>query len=193
MRTEIQPEDRWLSDLHSKIWGRRELWSELVREIEITADHYAALQERLTERYSTRDSSNYMGGIVQAIKLDFLRSIPSHVASAAQPSGGNEQQFGMAGRDDDDNPEGPYGLDDELRACFPSIVSYLDLSSLELQNTPPRIPLPLFIRPEYKVFSDLLYANETSAENSAIISGQPGIGELVVLLLLLNLNGHGEI
>ena len=184
--------DLWLSELHSKIWSRKELWSKLARKIELTADHYVALQERLTLRDPTRDSSDYKARNVEAIKLDFLQSIPSHVASTAPPAGGNEQQLGVAGREDDENPDGSYGLDDELRACFPFIVSYLDLSSLQLRNTPPRIPLPLFIRPEYKVFSDLLYANETSSENSAIVSGQPGIGEMVVMLLSLNLTGHGE-
>ena len=132
-----------------------------------------------------------MGGNVQAIKLEFLRSIPTHVASAAPLDSGNEQ-FEVSGREDDEDPEDPYDPDDELRACFPSIVKYLDLSSLQLRYTSPRIPLPLFIRPEYEVFSALLDANEPSSENSAIISGQPGIGEMVVLLLLLNLTGHGE-
>jgi hypothetical protein len=47
------PDSSWLEEVHSKIWDKRELESELFRTVKVTQAHYT----------------------VQSVKLDFLRSI----------------------------------------------------------------------------------------------------------------------
>jgi hypothetical protein len=73
--------------------------------------------------------------------------------------------------------------DTVLESLFPSFVSFLDLSILNLKETAPsRLPLPLLIRKEYEHISDLIKKNPQSSGGSVIISGQPGIGEFLVSL-----------
>lgn len=45
------------------------------------------------------------------------------------------------------------GIDDDLRSLFPVKIRYLDLSCLELQNLPTRLPLPMLIRDEYDIIT----------------------------------------
>jgi hypothetical protein len=53
----------------------------------------------------------------------------------------------------------------------------MDLSSLKLKKPPPRIPVPLLIRQEYHVITNLLNKLPEGDAGSAIVSGQPGTGE----------------
>ena len=69
-------------------------------------------------------------------------------------------------------------------ALFPYLLSFLDLSSLNLEERlPSRLPLPLLLREEYKYVSDLIKAYPRDFGGSVIISGQPGIGEFLVSCL----------
>jgi hypothetical protein len=67
----------WLEEVHSKIWNRKDLRPQLFRNVEVTQAHYAALQKRLKELHSDRDSPDYDGAKpdVLSVKLDFLRSL----------------------------------------------------------------------------------------------------------------------
>jgi hypothetical protein len=51
----------WLRELHSKIWNRKDLIPQLFRTVEVTQAHYAALQKRLKDLHSDRDSPDYNG------------------------------------------------------------------------------------------------------------------------------------
>jgi hypothetical protein len=56
---DIQPLDAWLSELHSKIWGRDDIRLELFRKADITTAHYKKLQKHLTELQPGRTLQNY--------------------------------------------------------------------------------------------------------------------------------------
>jgi len=164
------PDYPWLEEIRSKIWNRKDLEPELFRRVEITQAHYAELQKRLKERHSDRDLPEYDGGKhnVRRVKLDFLRSItplsPRHPVN-------NEDRV------DDDN--GPASNEDgsEMNSFFPTTLSFLDLSILDLkEKVPDRLPLPLFLRQEYDHISALI------KEYSVIVTGQPGTGRVLFSL-----------
>ena len=141
----------------------------------VTRADYDALQNRLKEKYSDRDSPDYDGNKpdVLRVKLNFLLSLTQ--AEALSP------------RDPDDNgdPEAREEDDTVLDSLFPSLLSFLDLSTLNLkEKKPPRLPLPLLLRKEYEDISDLLIIKTYPQNNggSVIVSGQPGTGEFVVSL-----------
>jgi hypothetical protein len=154
----------WLKELHSEIWNRKERKPTLFRRVEVTQAHYAALQERLKELHSDRGSPGYDGNKpdVLNVKLNFLRLLP--------PA--------------DDRMEASSEGDPEIKPLFPSILSFLDLSTLELkEEMPDRLPLPVLLRQEYKDISKLI--EESHPQNgggSVIISGQPGMGGFLASL-----------
>jgi len=144
----------WLEEVHSKIWNHKDLKPTLFRKVEVTQAHYAALQERLKELHSDRDSPDYDGTKpdVLSVKPDFLRSLtPAEVLSPRHPSGNDDRV------DDDDDSEASNEDDPEIKSHFPSILSFLDLSTLKLkENVPNRLPSSLLLRQEYKDFSELI-------------------------------------
>jgi hypothetical protein len=161
----------WLEEVHSKIWNRKDLRPQLFRKVEVTQAHYAALQKRLKELHSDRDSPDYDGTRpdVLSVKLDFLRSLPP--AEALSP------------RHDDYDSEASNEDDLEIKSLFPSILSFLDLSTLELkENVSDRLPLPLLLRQEYEIISELIKKNPQGSAGSVLVSGQPGTGEFHVSL-----------
>jgi hypothetical protein len=93
-----RPSDAWLLEVHSKIWDRRDLLSELYHKVEVTVAHYDALQEHLRKLHPDRDSSDYIASAngVLSVKLDILQSYQPIPASAWSPfvqraHSGNEQ------------------------------------------------------------------------------------------------------
>jgi len=72
-------------------------------------------------------------------------------------------------------------LVDEFPQFFSIRIQYLDLSCLGLENKPLHIPLLLLIHQEYDVISDLLNQCANNFSGSAIISGQPGTGEVTIV------------
>jgi len=165
----------WLEEVRSKIWNRNDLRPQLFRKLEVTQVHYIALQERLKELHPDRDSPDYDGTKpdVLRVKLDFLRSLtPAEALSLPHPDDNV---------DDDDDSEASNEGDREIKSLFPSLLSFLDLSTLELrENMPDRLPLPLLLRQEYKHISELIKKESPSSGRSVIVSGQPGMGEFLV-------------
>ena len=176
-----------LSELQSKIWNRQDGRSELFHEIEITFAHYKELQKRLTESKPGRISPNYSSADVQSIKLDILRSFkpPSLPPSLPVSPGCNDDE--KVGVEQTEGGEDSDSLDDELRPFFPTTIQYLDLSSLELSNPPDRLPLPLLIREDYDVISELLDDLSQDSSGSMISNGQPGTGDFLIFCFLSNL------
>jgi hypothetical protein len=166
----------WLEELHLKIWNRKDRRPQLFRTVEVTQAHYTALQERLKELHSDRDSPDYDGSKpdVLNVKLDFLRSLP--------PADDRiEDDYDSEASNEVDGPEASNEVDPE--SLFPSIFSFLDLSTLELKEVvPKRFPSPLLLRREYKVISELIKEKPQNDGGSVIVSGQPGMGEFLVSL-----------
>ena len=181
LRTDPHPERAWLVELHSKIWGRQDLLPKLFREVEVTVKHYDALQKRLKELRPNRDSPDYNGDVdpVLSTKLDILLSYEPPSPTPAHP---DNQQTGS--KNDEDLEENDDDTNVELRSLFPAKIKYLDLSSLELTETTERLPMPILLRKEYDLISQLLEQRPKSIAGCAIISGQPGIGAILPFLCL---------
>jgi hypothetical protein len=102
------------------------------------------LQKRLKERHPNRDPPEYDGGRhnVRRVKLDFLRSIAP--LSPRRPDKDSEDRV--------EDADYPASNEDgsEIDTVFPTTLSYLDLSILDLkEKVPDCLPLPLFLRQEY--------------------------------------------
>ena len=175
--------------------------------MEVTQAHYAELQRRLQEEHPDRDSPEYDGfnHDVQSIKLDVLGLTFSAEALSPRHPNNNEDRAG-----DDEGPgasneglgasnEGPEasnedgsgfdgdGLgagivdDSDINSFFPFTLRFMDLSTLDLkEEVPEHVPLPLFFRREYDDISALI--EKQPKNGSVIVSGQPGMGEVLVSL-----------
>jgi len=168
----------WLKEFHAKIWDRKRLKPQLFRKVEVTQAHYAALQKNLKKLYSDRDSPDYDSHCndVLSVKLNLLRSLPPADPLLKQHPDDNDD-------DDDDDSEGSNEDDPEIKSLFPSILSFLDLSTLRLKDhIPSRLPLPLLLRQEYDDISKLIKERPQNSGGSVIVSGQPGTGEFLFSL-----------
>ena len=73
----------------------------------------------------------------------------------------------------------------EIKTPFPSTLSFLDLSILELrENVTDRLPSLLLLRQEYDYISELINKQPQDSSCSVIVSGQPGTGELLSRCLI---------
>ena len=185
--------DAWLHELHSKIWGRQDLQSEIFRKVKVTAAHYDALQKRLNEQHPDRDLSDYDASMndVLSSKLEILhQTIPASAPSSFVQRGhsGNEQ---VLVQDDEDLEESDSIDDTEFSSFLPATLEFLDLSSLKLKKMPKRFPLLVFLRKEYGFVSKLLEKKSAHSNGSAIVSGQPGTGEVLVFLFTQDLTRPG--
>ena len=121
-------------EIHSKIWGRKDLIPQLFRTVEVTQAHYTALQKRLKVLHSDRDSPDYDGSKpdVLRVKLDFLRSLtPAEALSHPDDNDRVDDDDGSEARIEDDDPDKD---DPEFKSLFPFILSFLDLSTLGLEE-----------------------------------------------------------
>ncbi|KAF5376092.1 hypothetical protein D9615_007752 [Tricholomella constricta] len=172
LRTDDDPRDAWLVELHSKIWDRQDLAPQLFPEVEVTYEHYHELQRRLMELHPNRNSPDYNGDahIVLSTKLDILLSYKPSLKTDSK----DDEDLG---EDDGDD------TNVELRSLFPAKIKFLDFSSLELKETSERLPVPLLLREEYDFISGLLDSRPRNNAGCAIISGQPGTGKTAFLHL----------
>ena len=85
--------------------------------------------------------------------------------------------------DDEDADDAEEDLEGYCEATylFPSILSFLDFSTLELkESVSNRLPLPLLLRQEDKDLTELIKKKPKNSGGSVIITGQPGTGEFLV-------------
>ena len=141
--------------------------------MKVTRAHFTKLQERLDVQLPDRNEPGYDGKDhdVRSVKLDVLIT-PQHPDNI-DPEASNAEM-------DVDGPEASdkdrYGIN----SPFPFTLKFLDLTSLDLKGVVSRMPSPLFIRQEY---DDLTALIEHELQNdSVVISGQPGMGEVLVSL-----------
>ncbi|KIL62166.1 hypothetical protein M378DRAFT_166004 [Amanita muscaria Koide BX008] len=155
----------WLSKVHSEIWNRRDERSkDLVHKVTVTVAHYRELQQRLSRRPNQDSDEDIL-----AIKRDILLNYKSNSNIP-----GNEQV--PANVDEESGDDDP-----ELDSFLPATFEFLDLSSLNLEDQPPRLPLPLFIRPEYSIILEETQLQRVHSSNSRMVTGQPGIGTTAFL------------
>jgi hypothetical protein len=160
----------WLEEVRSKVWNTKELEPELFRKVEVTQAHYTELQKRLNGQYSDRNLPEYDGGYhnVLSVKLDVLR--------VTLPENEDTSEFDVDGPGPEARNEGGSGIN----SLFPFTLKFLDLTTLGLKYVPPRLPSPLFLRQEYDDISALIEREPKSTYGSVIVTGQPGIGEVLV-------------
>lgn len=65
---------RWLVEIHSKLWGRRDLFGDIFRTANLTEADFIELQSHLQELNPERNSESYEAKDVLAAKSAFLRS-----------------------------------------------------------------------------------------------------------------------
>jgi hypothetical protein len=171
----------WLKEVHSKIWNREDRRLELFRTVKVTQAHYVALQSHLNELYPDRDSPDYNGGNcghkLLSAKLDSLRSPPPSEAQRHVDDNRVDGNYDSEASHEDDQ---------EIKNLFPFTLRFLDLSTLKLEAPPSdRLPLPLLLREEYEIISNLIKKEPRNSRGSVIVSGQPGTGEFLVSLSCL--------
>ena len=196
---------RWLVELHKKLWAKSHLFDQIFRVANLTTADFVELQLRLESNDSSRSHPSYKTQDVSSIKADFLREkscgatlelpvdkdgnpklVPS-VSQVVPPSAPPVLDDAMdveADAEADPAPQSPgYIIADanELSAgstaIFPCAIRYMDLTTLELENSSiPVKPLTL-IRDEWNLMIDLFNARKRGIRGSAIFTGSPGIGE----------------
>jgi len=99
--------------------------------VEVTRAHYNALQDSLNRKYPDRVFEQYDGSFhdVLSDKLDIRKPTTSAEALSPRHPDNNE---GRA--DDDGDLEASNEDDSEIYSFFPCTLSYLDLSTPELEN-----------------------------------------------------------
>ena len=136
----------------------------------------------MTKLYPNRQEKDYQSGTagVVAAKLAVLQSSNNRFKVTDHGHDHIAQPTNL----EDDQTEGDDKVDEELCSLFPFHLEYLDLSSLNLQSSPPRMPLPLLIREEYHFLSRMLDDKfPQDGRGSAIIIGQPGTGGILFFFL----------
>ena len=107
-------------------------------------------------------------------KLNFLRSLPQ-----PDDNDSDDEDERLSNRDEDE--EASNADDDaEIKSLFPFTIRFLDLSTLELKEVPPHLPVPLILRQDYKDISKLIKKNYEHGAVSVLVTGQPGTGEFLV-------------
>ena len=93
------------------------------------------MQKRPKERYSDRDSPDYDGKDpdVLNVKLDFLLSLTQVAYSSPRHPDDSASRVDGDGDDDDDLKASNKG-DTGFESLFPSLLSFLDLSTLNLKK-----------------------------------------------------------
>ena len=162
----------WLTDLHTNIWKRGDLKLRLFRKVKVTQVHYDALQDNLKRKYLDHDLAQYDGRSHQVLcdKLDILKPTTWKGAFSPQHIDNNEHRV-----DDGDDPEA-------INSLFPSTFSFLDLSTLELKEKSDCFPYVLLLREEYNYILNLIKNSAQDSTGSVIVSGQPGMGKVLVSL-----------
>ena len=140
--------------------------------MKVTRAHYDALQDNLKWKYPDRDLTWYDGRHHNVLrdKLDILKLITTTEGFSPQHTDNNEHRV-----DDGDDPKA-------VNSLFPSTFSFLDLSTLKLQQQLNHFPYVLLIQEEYNHISNLIKNSVQGGIGSVMVSGQLGTGEVFVSL-----------
>jgi hypothetical protein len=64
----------WLVELHEKLWGRKDVFRQVFRAVDLTIDDFTHLQRDLHRLNSSRNQNSYVSRDVLEAKTTFLRS-----------------------------------------------------------------------------------------------------------------------
>jgi len=195
----------WLVEIHSKLWGRHDLFGQIFRTANLTKADFTELQRQLQELNPKRNSESYVAEDVLATKSAFLRSrstalfgtnlgnglVPQLVFDASQSPSSD-----VVDDDDDDDAVADDAMDidpdhgssghinthmahlsNEATAIFPYTIRYVDLTFLKLKTTDLRVPQLMLFRNEWGSMIDIFNKRKKGMRGSAVFTGQPGIGE----------------
>jgi hypothetical protein len=195
---------KWLDELHSKLWGREDLFHEVFRAVDLTKEDFVKLQSSLHHLNPSRNcKSNILAAKKEILetKLKFLRSrttthpltidtdslVPKiifqhHIPARAIDSEGQGGEDSGEYSEDDDDDDQFYILKDANVLAYgstpvlPCTIRYMDLTCLSLQHLK-RVPEVLLIRDEWDAVIDIFNERERGISGGAILTGQPGIGK----------------
>jgi len=137
----------------------------------IAAAHTCSSPARFQSNFHDAADSTPLGRIFQYFylrcehvrlheMLDFLRSLTAAEALSPRHLDNDDRVddvYDSEASSDGDDPQASNEDDPEIKLLLPSILSFLDLSSLELKEiVPNRLPLPLLLRQEYEDISKLI-------------------------------------
>ena len=195
----------WLVEMYSKLWGRHDLFGEIFRTATLTEDHFIELQRLLEALNPERNSDKYVAKNVLATKSTFLYSrstaldvdadvgngpVPRLLFDAPHPLTfdvvDNDDDDAIAVDDDDSVVDDPMPVDidpvniymdhlfEDAPAIFPNTIRYIDLTILKPNA---RVPQLILYREEWGSLIDIFNERDKGILGSAVVSGQPGIGE----------------
>ncbi|KAM6492684.1 hypothetical protein JOM56_012408 [Amanita muscaria] len=205
----------WLVEIHSELWGRRDLFGEIFRTATLTEDHFIELQHLLEALNPERNSDKYVAKDVLATKSAFLHSrstaldadadvgngpVPRLLFDAPQPptsdvvdNDDDDDDF-VADDDDDAVAEDPMPVDidpvnthmDHLLEDATAIFpSTIRYMDLTILKPTLRVPQLMLYREEWGSLIDIFNEREKGMPGSAVFSGQPGIGKTCLLYSIL--------
>ena len=147
----------WLVEIHSELWGKKELLGEIFRTVTLTENDFIELQRQLQELNPKRSSKKYEAADVLATKSAFLRSkdtpfdtdlgdglLPRPVFDPSQPPSSDivDSSSSSSSSDDDDDDDDPMDIDThmahlskETTAIFPYTIRYVDLTVLKIERS----------------------------------------------------------
>jgi hypothetical protein len=189
----------WLLEIHQKLWGRSDLIDTIFRAVNLTVEDFSDLQLELERLNPSRSSESYVAGAVIDIKSAFLKSKNTMDFDAAgqlahSDTDSNEivdTSLEPPTPDDSMDVDSTEDLDDAAKlskgptAVFPCVIRYMDLTAAGLRHLR-RVPKLMLIRDEWQTMMDIINNRVKGVDGGAIITGQPGIGEHLLLLLTLS-------
>ena len=184
----------WLVEIHEKLWGKSDLFGELFRTVTLTKSDFFELQTLLDGQNIERRLDSYVADNVLATKSAFLRSRSNPLTIADLDGGGLVARlvFNAQSPSADDvgdpmvvdskpvaSPDSNSDADhlsklEEAVTIFPCTIRYIDLTVLKLERTI-RVPQLILFRNEWNHMVGSF--NERKSGESAIFTGQPGIGK----------------
>ena len=187
----------WLVEIHGQLWGRHDLFGQIFRTAKLSKTDFIELQHQLQELNPDRNSESYVAKDVLSTKSTFLRSrstalpntiighhkklVPQLIIDASQPPYSDiadedaDHAEDLDGMEIDLDPHLTH-LSNEASMIFPCTICYVDLTTLNMKKKPGMPQLMLF-RKEWGTMIDVFNQRQKGILGSAIITGQPGIGE----------------
>ena len=163
----------WLVEIHSELWGRRDLFGKIFRTATLTKDDFTELQVWLDKQNPERVSDSYKAKNVLATKSRFLRTrstalnrgfgdglVPRLVFDASSDAVANDDAVADDAMDTDPDHYSSDHVDshmahlsNEAKAIFPYTIRYVDLTVLKLEGL--CVPPLMLFRNEWGTMIDL--------------------------------------
>jgi hypothetical protein len=184
---------QWLIKLYSALWGQL-IRDQIIRRTTLTFAQFLKLNDDLNNKNALRKANDHQTTLVLKEKLAVLgETVTTAEAIREDPDADNPHRETVTTAETTDNDkEADQDEEDDDPRCeykqyFPVVVDYVDLSVIgPPDSNPPRCPYTIYIRKEYAIFDGLLkHESEQSIGASAVVSGQPGIGEISFIHLIL--------